>query len=936
MLFLVWRKILSNKGLIACLLVGSILAVAMICMIPLYTDGILQRLLRKDMQAYQEEFRTYPAQYIFSSDLTYNQETGFEEYLFHDQRITEDMARQLHMEVAQSSNLLSIDDLRFRRASATEGSYSPTSLMSISGYQDHISLVAGEWPKAGLVDGCYEVLIQPIAQTNLDLVVGEEYRLTNYGSSFPDVKVRVVGLYEQAIPSDGWWPNVYITYQGCMFMDYETLKNDLVLRHEQLTVSKWNFCMDYYTLPIDSVDDTLAVMESHAEWFSTPFGDTISFNATEVLQDYSLREKQLKTTLWVLEMPIIMMLAFYIYMVAQLIVQNDANEIAILQSRGGGSLQIMQTYMIQSLILCGTAAVLGPIVGMIFCKFLGAANGFLEFVGRTALPIVLRPQTIAYDMIAFLFSMIVMMIPAMLASRSTIVEKKQSNNRRWKAPLWQKLFLDVICLGAALYGLYSYNLRQETVMVTAAEGLSVPVDPYLFIISTLFLVGAGLLFLRIYPYFLRLVFYLGRRVWSSSMYSTFLTVIRSSGRETFLMLFLILTVSIGIYFGNAARTINQNLEDRTNYSVGTDIVMNVEWKTTASVMDNAAATIYVEPSFKEYVDLDGIEAAARVIYEEDANTRHQSKTQSTVGQNIPATLMAIDPVEFSQVVWYDAGLLPYHINEYLNYMNQSNTAIVCSTSYQEQHGLKVGDTLSYTWKDMDGKSVGQVYGTIMAFVDYWPGINPNTEEGEFFVVANYNYVRLRTVLQPYEYWLKMEEDATVAQVYEAMANKHYNILDIRNARQDLTVQKNDALLQGTNGSLTMGFIVTMMIAMVGFLLYWIISIRSRELQFGILRAIGLTKANVWTMLIWEQVLLSLAAILAGILIGSLASQLYVPMLEMVYSAAEQVPPFRVVASRADYLRIYALVVVMLGTGFAVLGGLISRIKITQAIKLGED
>ena len=226
--------------------------------------------------------------------------------------------------------------------------------------------------------------------------------------------------------------------------------------------------------------------------------------------------------------------------------------------------------------------------------------------------------------------------------------------------------------------------------------------------------------------------------------------------------------------------------------------------------------------------------------------------------------------------------------------------------------------------------------TIMAFVDYWPGINPNTEEGEFFVVANYNYVRLRTVLQPYEYWLKMEEDATVAQVYEAMANKHYNILDIRNARQDLTVQKNDALLQGTNGSLTMGFIVTMMIAMVGFLLYWIISIRSRELQFGILRAIGLTKANVWTMLIWEQVLLSLAAILAGILIGSLASQLYVPMLEMVYSAAEQVPPFRVVASRADYLRIYALVVVMLGTGFAVLGGLISRIKITQAIKLGED
>ena len=51
---------------------------------------------------------------------------------------------------------------------------------------------------------------------------------------------------------------------------------------------------------------------------------------------------------------------------------------------------------------------------------------------------------------------------------------------------------------------------------------------------------------------------------------------------------------------------------------------------------------------------------------------------------------------------------------------------------------------------------------------------------------------------------------------------------------------------------------------------------------------------------------------------------------------EQVPPFTVVASTSDYLKIYGVMFFMLGTGFAILGTLVSRIKIAQAIKLGED
>ncbi|NLO82086.1 MAG: hypothetical protein GX094_03375, partial [Clostridiales bacterium] len=48
------------------------------------------------------------------------------------------------------------------------------------------------------------------------------------------------------------------------------------------------------------------------------------------------------------------------------------------------------------------------------------------------------------------------------------------------------------------------------------------------------------------------------------------------------------------------------------------------------------------------------------------------------------------------------------------------------------------------------------------------------------------------------------------------------------------------------------------------------------------------------------------------------------------------PPFKVAAAQEDYIRIYSVVLTMLAIGLSVLAVIISRIKIHQAIKLGED
>jgi putative ABC transport system permease protein len=78
------------------------------------------------------------------------------------------------------------------------------------------------------------------------------------------------------------------------------------------------------------------------------------------------------------------------------------------------------------------------------------------------------------------------------------------------------------------------------------------------------------------------------------------------------------------------------------------------------------------------------------------------------------------------------------------------------------------------------------------------------------------------------------------------------------------------------------------------------------------------------------------AIVAGILVGGLTSTLFVPLLQVAYSAVSQVPPFKVISYFSDRAKLYIMVGIMLGSGLAILGNILSRIKISQAIKMGEE
>ena len=259
--------------------------------------------------------------------------------------------------------------------------------------------------------------------------------------------------------------------------------------------------------------------------------------------------------------------------------------------------------------------------------------------------------------------------------------------------------------------------------------------------------------------------------------------------------------------------------------------------------------------------------------------------------------------------------------------------------YHSKYGVELGDKISYT--NEESKTIE---GTVYGFVDYFPGYVKESHElsdtntlvttENFLVVANLSIVQQTFGVRPYEVWL--HTDGSSQFIYDYAKENNIEYMTFEDVASKLVEVKNDALFQGTNGILTMSFIVILILCCTGFLIYWILSIRQRELLFGVFRAMGMAKREIIQMLINEQIFSSGISILIGAGIGILSSRLFVPLVQIFYASTDQAVPLQVQFEAVDMVRLFSVIGLVIIVCMSVLGRLINKINISQALKLGED
>jgi putative ABC transport system permease protein len=937
-----WKR----RWLMLCLLMGNILLVGTIAATPMFNTATMTRILRQEMRDIQIKQNIFPATVTFEYSFnTFDEEIRYPAYRNNKDNWFPFALWEIGIPVQQHIRVDSMGRWVFAPVDERESRarYRTPHLLGITDLADLIEITYGRFPSPYLVNGnTIEVLASERALFSQNILVNELLAIMDVQGHDPEKQLfaHVVGIYEISEGSELIWSTLRINHNSSLLMHDQLIHDYFIPNYhsDYRLTTRWIYALDAQSMTSTRTDQYLEALAVQEERFGRMFTENIS----ETIQQYSRHANQLATTLLVLQLPMFIMLALYIYMVSRQILQLEQNEISVIKSRGASRKQLLGLYIMQGFFIAAVSLPAGLMLGMGICRLLGASNGFMELVQRTALDIEITAEVFLYAGAALLFSFAVMILPVIRFSKVTIVSHKRTKSGKPRKPLWQRYFLDILSLGTSLYVVYNFGMYQDQIAELASDDRAF--DPLLLMGSSLFIIGLGLLCLRLFPYLVRLVYFIGRRFWSPSVYASLLKVIRSAGEEQFIMIFLIFTLAVGIFSAQAARTLNLNYEHEIRYLNGADIVFREHWRDNTFVNETGVRAVrppaihaYIEPSIERFTHFDEVESLTRVL--------RRNVAASSVAGNRTMQLMGIETNGFGQTAWFRDDLLRIHLNHYLNTLAIHPNGVLLSANHREL-GLSVGDPIRITSPEHQFRDPVVSSFVVVGFVDHFPGFSslelrrvPGSDmfvqEEQYLAVINLGYALNMWGTLPYEVWMNTN-GASSSFFNDFVTENRLSLSMHTSTHSDLIQMRTSPMVQGTNGVLTVNFIITLMICFSGFLIYWILSIRSRILQFGIFRAMGMSMRGVIRLLVNEQVFITLTALGIGAIVGELAARNYVPLIQISYSAAQRPIPLLIVVELRDYINLYTVLGVMITLCLVVLFALVARMRVAQVLKLGED
>ncbi len=952
MLRFILRKLLNKKWLILCILIGNVLLVGIACCNPMYTRAALQKMLTRNLDAALQANNRYPCMEIITAKLSDTRLSKYGSSYFENYHSVPEAVKKLYgmepMDIVTLYATSNAQDAKFETQRATEESSSfELKLAALSNLENNIEIISGKmYSDQPDSEGVIDVIVNETVYLSKDMVVGEIVQMKNYTNVKDEkVRIRIVGVFRAKDTQSSYWVKEPLRYDKEFFMAPAIFEEQFMSDTKisgNITVS-WYTQFDYADIDIDQVDKMLEVHEKlNGDIVGTDQLYIPQSTYQKVFLEFKDSSGRISTTMWILQVPILVLLAVFVFMVSNQVISIEAGEIAMLKSRGVSRMQLIGTYFIQSVILAVIALIFGIPLGYVLCHVFGSTNAFLEFVGRHALQVRITGTALVYAFTAAFAGILIMTLPVLKFARYSIVEQK-ANKRKSKNPMWQRMFLDFALLAIASYGFYNFNSQKDSLIQKVADGAAL--DPMLFLSASLFILSCAICFLRVIPMLSYLIFMIGRKLWRPAFYASFLQITRDSRKQSFITVFLVLTIALGIFNANIARTVNENEEIRTKYDNGTTVILEEKWLNNEDSYGKGRADklFYSEPDYNKYAELrdsnkDKIAGMTRVLVDKNVSF------STGIGTYNSCLLMAIHTKEFGNTAWMPEGYSADHWYNALNALAVQPDGAIISSNFALANELAVGDTFSINRFNFMGENTGRMSLTVSAIVDYWPGYENKTTvktddgkeslEERFLVVTSLENLSREYEAVPYQVWMNIKGDSGF--LYDWIEENKVRLASMTDTVADLQGIKNDPYFQITNGMLTITFIVVILLCAIGFLIYWITSIRSRELIFGIYRAMGMSMRELITMLINEHMFGSVLPIVFGAAVGILASKMFVPLIEIAYSPTVQTLPVRTFSSDADMIRIGVVVAAMLIFCITAISVLLSKIKINQALKLGED
>lgn len=390
---------------------------------------------------------------------------------------------------------------------------------------------------------------------------------------------------------------------------------------------------------------------------------------------------------------------------------------------------------------------------------------------------------------------------------------------------------------------------------------------------------------------------------------------------------LTLTVSLSVFTASLARTFDLQLFDQLFYRIGADVDVlttpNLSAQNRFSPSPVAINTDFYLPT-AAYEEIEGVEKAARV-------GRFPANI-SLDSERTPVEFIGIERLDFGEVAYWRSDFSRYRFISLMNALGRSSTSIIAPTKLLEEHNLAVGDEVPLTVSVAGGRVAFSA--EIAATFDYFPSWYPDTDD--LIVVGN-----LTTIFEQvggevqYRVWLDTNADFNEETFGQALRARQAGVSVWREPRSDIEQTLVQPQRQGVFGLLSVGFIASALLTVLGFFLYAVFSFRRRMIELGVLRAIGLSVQRMMAFIAWELGLLIFSGLALGTVLGIWISRQFIPLLQTGVRQTDFVPPYLVEISWPAISQIYVLFGLLFLVAFGVLSLLLRRMKVFEAVKLGE-
>jgi putative ABC transport system permease protein len=951
------KRLLAQWRLATLTALGLTVAVAMAMSVPLYADAVYGRTLNRTLLDKSQAGEVYPPYAFLFRQLANGGHPARRENI---QAVDAYMKGPVNADLGLPQKL----GVRFVRTEnlglfpANAGSSYLTirnvlglfSVGAASDLENHVKIVEGHFPAAApRADGSpVEVLLSNDEATKLGLHVGESYTLFHPelgpGNTPVQIPLRVVGIWQAKDDLDDYWFYKPWALGEVAFVPKATFTGQILpLLKDPVSVAVWYLVMDgsgvrsgeagALATRTDAVTQKAAVLLP---------GLTITVSPVEALRKYEKAASLLTILLYAFSVPIIGLLLAFITLVIGLTVGQQRNEIAVLRSRGGTTAQVMGIAALEALVLNALALALGWPLSEVFARLIARTQSFLNFSTATDVQVVMSPSALRFGLGMVALSFLIQMIPTLGAARHTIVTYKQERARSLRPPWWQRAWLDLLLLVPTGYGVYLLRKQGAVALLPAATAVSDQAkahdpfqNPLLFLIPALGVFALTLLVLRLMPLVMRAVAWIAAHTRAVGSLLATRHLARVPGFYSAPLLLLVLTLSLSAFTASLAQTLDNHLYDQTYYQIGADMQVeelgqtpdqNIDLNNQGNIEPGSAGDLSQRWLFlpvAEHLKVPGVKSAARL--------GRYPATAVMGGERVDGTFIGIDRADFARVAFWRRDFAQHTLGALMNALATAPEAALVSSGFMNDHGLKVGDSIRVEVNSFGNSQ--QVDLRIADKFDLFPTWYP--DNGPLFVSNLDYYFEQFGSEVPTTVLLKTGADRNYDRIVKGVQGLGLYVVKWDAALDKIAEEQHRPERQGLFGVLSVGFVAAGLLTVLGFLLYALFSFRRRSIELGMLRAVGLSAGQMTSSLVWELILLILTGLGAGTALGAAASEVFIPYLQVGKGAAVRVPPYLVEIAWPAIFRIYTLFGLLFVVALAVLAILLMRMKIYQAVKMGE-